>query len=167
MFPEKEMCGLYCPNSTFMCMWAIYIFPRSVYLFCCENMWTDPGNIWIAQTHSCGKWGLGPRSSFSMNTQMGFSLQCTIWYDVPNSDICRGRKRPTVIYVLKFFCFIAKRKALREWYVKAFNKIGNMSCKMFWIWLLRTFLWREENGARHNFCWTIFPKILRIPVDHV
>ena len=71
-----------------------------------ENMWTDPGNIWIAQTHSCGKWGLGPRSSFSMNTQMGFSLQCTIWYDVPNSDICRGRKRPTVTYVLKIFCFI-------------------------------------------------------------
>jgi hypothetical protein len=36
--------------STFMCLWAIYIFPGS---FCLsglsillqENMWTDPGNI--------------------------------------------------------------------------------------------------------------------------
>ncbi len=32
VFPEKELRGL-SPNFTFMCLWAIYIFKRSVHLF--------------------------------------------------------------------------------------------------------------------------------------
>jgi hypothetical protein len=34
VFPEKELCGLV-PISTFMCMWAIYIFPESVHILSC------------------------------------------------------------------------------------------------------------------------------------
>ncbi len=33
VFPEKELCSSV-PISTFMCLWAIYLFPGSVCLFC-------------------------------------------------------------------------------------------------------------------------------------
>ncbi len=44
----------------FMCQWAIYMFPRSICLFCCWNFvdrsWE---NIKRSQTHECGNWDWG------------------------------------------------------------------------------------------------------------
>ncbi len=43
-------------KQIFMCLWAIYVFPQSICLFCCRKfMWTDPWEfINHSQTHECG-----------------------------------------------------------------------------------------------------------------
>jgi hypothetical protein len=63
--------------QSFMCMWAIYIFPRSVCLFCCRRICGPILGIYksLTDTWMC-KLGLTPRNSFSGNTYMGFPLQC-------------------------------------------------------------------------------------------
>ncbi len=61
LFPEKELRG-YSSNFYIMFMWAIYILPWSVCLFCCRKIhrWTDPwGYIFRSQTHECGNWDWG------------------------------------------------------------------------------------------------------------
>ncbi len=42
---EKELRAATIPISTFLCLWAIYMFPWWSCRFCWRNMWTDPGNI--------------------------------------------------------------------------------------------------------------------------
>ncbi len=59
-----------CVSVSFMCLWAIYKFPRSVCLFCCRKICGPILGMW--------KLGLRPRNSFSGNTWMGFSLQCSL-----------------------------------------------------------------------------------------
>ncbi len=48
------------PMSTFMFQWAIYIFPRLIYLFCCRK---TCGRSWEyinrSQTRECGNWDWG------------------------------------------------------------------------------------------------------------
>ncbi len=72
IFPEKEYrdlspnfhihaSGRVCENcKTFMRLWVIYIFPRSVCLFCWRK-YVDRSWDYInrSQTHECGNWGWG------------------------------------------------------------------------------------------------------------
>ncbi len=53
------------PISTFMCLWAIYIFPGSVYIFPPAEQ-ADPSWEYIirSQTHECGNWDWGPYIPF-------------------------------------------------------------------------------------------------------
>ncbi len=53
------------PISTFMCLWAIYIFPGSVYIFPPADQ-ADPSWEYIirSQTHECGNWDWGPDIPF-------------------------------------------------------------------------------------------------------
>jgi hypothetical protein len=48
-----------------MCLWAIYIFPGSVYIFHTEEQ-ADPSWEYIirSQTHECGNWDWGPDIPF-------------------------------------------------------------------------------------------------------
>ena len=63
--------------STFMCLWAIYTFPRSICLFCCRK-YEDRSWEFInrSQTHECGNWDWGratPRKKY-INGIMELSL---------------------------------------------------------------------------------------------
>ncbi len=53
------------PISTFICLWAIYIFPGSVYIFPPAEQ-ADPSweYIILSQTHECGNWDWGPDIPF-------------------------------------------------------------------------------------------------------
>ncbi len=53
------------PISTFMCLWAIYIFPGSVNIFPPAEQ-ADPSWEYIirSQTHECGNWDWGPDIPF-------------------------------------------------------------------------------------------------------
>ncbi len=50
-------CAALVPISTFICLRAIYIIPRSICLFCCRK-YVDQSWEYInrSQTHECGNW---------------------------------------------------------------------------------------------------------------
>ncbi len=65
-YSQKRNCAVSIPISTFMCLWAIYIFPWSVCLFCCGKIC---GPILGIYEYLTGTWiwklGLRPRHSLT------------------------------------------------------------------------------------------------------
>ncbi len=57
-YSQKRNIGVSDPIST--CLWAIYIFPWLICLFCCRK-YVDWSWEYMnrSQTHECGNWGLG------------------------------------------------------------------------------------------------------------
>jgi len=68
IFPEKEIAWPQSQFFTFMCLWSIYIFPRSICLFC-TWMW---------------KSGLRPRNSQKRNHKWDFRCSVEKWKNITN-----------------------------------------------------------------------------------
>ncbi len=67
--------------STFICLWAIYTFPRLICLFCCRKYvnrsWEYLNRL---QTHECGNWDWGraiPRKGIQT---LDFRCSAAPWY---------------------------------------------------------------------------------------
>ncbi len=60
LYSQTRNIGVSVPISTLMCLWASYIFPRWVCLFCWRK-YVDWSWKYInrSQTHECGNWGWG------------------------------------------------------------------------------------------------------------
>jgi hypothetical protein len=59
-YSQKRNWATSIPISTFLCLWAIYILPRSVCLFCCRKIsGLILESINRLQTHKCGNWDWG------------------------------------------------------------------------------------------------------------
>ncbi len=66
--PEKELRTTTVPIPTFMFLWAIYIFPRLVCLFCCRKIGGPIVGIYRSINTWMWKLGLRALNSFSGNT---------------------------------------------------------------------------------------------------
>jgi hypothetical protein len=79
IFPEKELRGLSPNFYIHVSVSNLYIFPQSVCLFCCRKICGPILEIYNSLTDTwMWKLGLRPHNSFSGNTLMGFSLQCSL-----------------------------------------------------------------------------------------
>ncbi len=70
---QKRNCAASVPILTFMFRWSIYIFPRSVCLFCCRKIGGPIVGIYRSlQTQKCGNWDWGRAIPFLGYTNRNF-----------------------------------------------------------------------------------------------
>ncbi len=112
--------------STFMYLWAIYIFPWSVCLFCCSQIVRPILAIYKSLTdtvHECRNCEQG-HSFIYGNTKIGYSVQCAIRYGsvLPYQSI---ENKFVSIQKYKIHHFLFKKK----------NRffIDNDENKLFWM----------------------------------
>ncbi len=75
-YSQKRNCAATILISTLMCLWAIYIFSRSICIFCCRKICGSIVGIYISLTDTwMWKLGLRSRNSQKKNVLVGFSLQ--------------------------------------------------------------------------------------------
>ncbi len=77
MYSQKCNCTASVPLSTFICLWAIYIFPGSVHIFSCSRIGRPIMGIYKSLTDKrMWKLGLRPSNFFSGIICFEFSVLC-------------------------------------------------------------------------------------------
>ncbi len=77
MYSQERSWAASVPISTFMWLWAIFIFPGSVYIFSCSRIGRPIVGIYKSLTETwMWKLGLWPRNSFFENIYYKFSVLC-------------------------------------------------------------------------------------------
>jgi hypothetical protein len=101
MYSLKRNCAASVPISTFICLWATYIFPGSVHIFSCSRT----GRLMVRKYKSLTdtwmwKLGLRPRNCFSGNTCLEFSVLCLCSVFALDGDVLPGGGGPGPDYRL-------------------------------------------------------------------
>jgi len=85
--PRKGITGVSFPISTFMRLWAIYIFPRSVSLFCWRK-YADRSWDYInrSKTHECWNWALG--RAITRKGIHNWDFRCSVYWSYGYRIVC-------------------------------------------------------------------------------
>ncbi len=130
ILPERN-CGATVPISTFLWLWANYIFPRSVCLFTCRKKCGTILGIYKS-LRDTWRWKLGlrPHNALSGNTEMGFSLQCS-------SLVCQCIERGVWQKCLQQTVVVHLRSSWRCWCTGSVNN----RCWAVGIFAFLPYLW--------------------------
>ncbi len=89
-YSQKRNIGASVSISTFMSLWAIYIFPQSVCLFCWRK-YVDRSWVYTNRSPECGNWGWGraiPRKGiyiWDFRYSVGWAQAlCQPWHTLPD-----------------------------------------------------------------------------------
>ncbi len=74
---QKRNCAATAPISTFMCLWAIYIFPPSICLFCCRKYCEPILGIHKSLTDTW-MWNLGLRPHNPRKGIQKWDFRCSV-----------------------------------------------------------------------------------------
>jgi hypothetical protein len=116
-FSQKRNCAAKVPIST-LCLWAIYIFPHSICLFCCRKyVGRSLEYINRSQTHECGNWDWG-RAIPRKGTHK-WDFRCIAW--IEHSITLDTVPSPCFIFLwtlpAHFFSFLFNSRNLWDLYV--------------------------------------------------
>jgi hypothetical protein len=153
-YSQTRNIGVSVPILTFMSLWAIYIFSRSICLFCWRK-YVDRSWDYInrSQTHECWNWGWGraiPRKGIHK-----WDFRCSVLFAICSWKSATIRKNLVLCATLKTQAFCSSPTETGRWCtVKLFFLAGAFSihlCTLFFNMLTRDYRSLRIRNRNRNF----------------